>query len=322
MEQWSIILTAVLAVFLIAGIGTLCRAWNWLTPEADATLLKLVVRLLYPALAFKLVLGNPALNDPVNVWVPPIVGFVTITAGVAVAGLVARLFRHRHGLSDPAAPRTFAAVTGMYNYGYIPIPLITALFDRDTAGVLFVHNLGVELAMWTVVLLTIGGGLTPGWYKRLINPPVIAIVAALILNAIGAAEYTPGFVLNVIDWLGNCAIPIALLLIGATVWDQMSQFGVRGAVWPVALGSALRLGLLPLAFLGLAVSLPWVVPASVELQRVIVVQAAMPCAVFPIVLARHYGGHPVTAVRVVVATSLLSLLTMPAWLMLGLRWLG
>jgi len=55
---------------------------------------------------------------------------------------------------------------------------------------------------------------------------------------------------------------------------------------------------------------------TVELKRVLVVQAAMPSAVFTIVVARHYGGHAPTAVQVVLATTVASLLSAPlvlAW---------
>jgi hypothetical protein len=63
-------------------------------------------------------------------------------------------------------------------------------------------------------------------------------------------------------------------------------------------------------------------PCSVELKRVILLQAAMPAAVFPIIMARHYGGDPITALRVVVATSLGGLLTIPLWLRFGMHFAG
>jgi malate permease and related proteins len=59
-----------------------------------------------------------------------------------------------------------------------------------------------------------------------------------------------------------------------------------------------------------------------ELQRVLVLQAAMPAAVFSIVMARHYGGDAATALRVVLATSLLGLITIPLWLRFGIHLLG
>ena len=56
-------------------------------------------------------------------------------------------------------------------------------------------------------------------------------------------------------------------------------------------------------------------------QRRITIQAAMPAAVFPIILARHYNGHPLTAVQVVIFTTLGSILTMPLIISLALRWI-
>ena len=66
----------------------------------------------------------------------------------------------------------------------------------------------------------------------------------------------------------------------------------------------------------------WLLPLTVELKRVLVVQAAMPSAVFTIVVARHYGGHAPTAVQVVLATTVASLLSAPLVLAWGIQWLG
>jgi predicted permease len=111
---------------------------------------------------------------------------------------------------------------------------------------------------------------------------------------------------------------MALILIGAVVADHVHEFHSQSG-WRV-MGTAvlLRMGLLPLAFLLLARYLP----ASVELKRVIVIEAAMPAAVFPIVMARHFGGDAATALRVVFSTSLVSLITIPLWIRFGLKFAG
>jgi len=80
----------------------------------------------------------------------------------------------------------------------------------------------------------------------------------------------------------------------------------------------LRLGVLPLLFLALAK----VIPATLELKQVLVVQAAMPAGILPVVIAKHYGGRPQTAAQVVVATNILSLLVIPGWLRCGMAWIG
>jgi hypothetical protein len=78
----------------------------------------------------------------------------------------------------------------------------------------------------------------------------------------------------------------------------------------------LRLGVLPVVFLLVAKYLP----CSVELKRVIVVQAAMPTAMTSIIIARLYGGHPHTAVQIFLGTTALGLVLIPLWLRVGIAW--
>jgi predicted permease len=204
----------------------------------------------------------------------------------------------------------------MYNYGYFPIPIIALLFDRETTGVLFVHNLGVEFAMWALGVGFILSVNDPkSIWRRIFSGPVIAILIGAPLNLLRADEHMPNFALQTIDLLGQCAIPLGLILIGATFADlaRGAKFG-QGIRVPAA-ACLLRLGLFPIAFILFA----FLFPFSVELKRVLIIQAAMPCAVFPIVLARHFDGSPEVALKVVLSTTVLSLITIPLWISLGLK---
>jgi hypothetical protein len=60
----------------------------------------------------------------------------------------------------------------------------------------------------------------------------------------------------------------------------------------------------------------------VELRQVLVVQAAMPAGMSSILLARMYGGRPAVAVQIVIATTVLSLLTLPWIITWGSEWIG
>ncbi|HEX7009560.1 MAG TPA: AEC family transporter [Phycisphaeraceae bacterium] len=318
MSGWQTMAGAVLAIFGIVGIGAAARRVNWLTAEADETLLKLVIRVLLPALILRVVIGNPRLVHAQNLVLPPLVGFGTLLLGFLVGALVARWAHRPLGLNTPAHRRTFALCVGIYNYGYVPLPLAEQFFGTGTVGVLFVHNIGVEVALWTVGILLLSGGLDRRWWLRLINAPSMAIMAALAINFLHWDGYLPQFVMDSLDLLGRCAIPVGLLLIGATIADHFKESQLHRAGAVMAAACVLRLGLLPAAFLGLA----WLLPVSTELQRVMVLQAAMPSAVFPIILARHYRGDAPTAVRIVIGTSLVSLITMPIWIWAGLHLLG
>jgi len=314
MNEFHAVLSAVLPVFGIVAVGLLMRRLNWLTEEADQSLLRVNINLLLPCLILDAAIGNPALSELRNLALAPLVGFGTITLGMFLALAAKRL----HGLTKPCEQRTFAFSVGLYNYGYVPIPLAVLLFDKPTTGVLFVHNVGAEASLWTlgVMLLT---GQRPGRnWRNILNAPLVAIVLAVALNALGWEKYIPPVVHTGVHWLGECAIPMALVLIGAVVADHLHEFHSASGWRVIGTATLLRLGILPMLFLLLAKFLP----ASVELKRVIVLQAAMPAAILPIILTRHYQGDPPTALRVVIGTSAVGLVTIPLWIRFGMHFVG
>ena len=84
----------------------------------------------------------------------------------------------------------------------------------------------------------------------------------------------------------------------------------------ITIGACLvRLLIMPIVILSAAKFLP----IAVALKQVLLVQAAMPAAVTPIILARHYGGSPGVAVQMVLATSALALITIPIWISWGVQ---
>ncbi|MGE9297412.1 MAG: AEC family transporter, partial [Puniceicoccales bacterium] len=125
-----------------------------------------------------------------------------------------------------------------------------------------------------------------------------------------------------LNLLGHCAVPIGLVMIGATIF-QLAK-GENLLTRPsVAIGACLiRLGVMPLLLIGgyIAVS-DWLQIPQV-LQEVALVHAAMPCAVFPIVLTRLYAGRTGIALRTVLPTCFVSLVTIPLWIKVGLGWYG
>lgn len=314
MSEFQTVLAAVLPVFTIAGLGFLIRRVGWLTAEADASLLRVLINVLVPCFFLDSILGNVALRQVSNILLPPLVGFGTVAGGT----LISFWLRKLSGLKTPSERRTFAFLTGTYNYGYVPIPLALSLFNRETAGVLIVHNLGVDIALWTIGLTMLGGLKLKDAWKKLINPPLITIVIGLSLNLGGAAPHMPDFMMTTFKAIGACAIPIGIILIGATVADLLPEFHAGSGARVMTLSSVLRLGIFPILFLLLAKFGPF----SIELKRVILLQAAMPSAVFPIIMAKHYGGDTSTALRIAIVTSVISLLTIPLWIRFGMKFLG
>lgn len=312
MLQTNLILTAVIPIFLIILLGYGARRIQLFSEAAEYSLMRVITQLLYPCLILSFVIGNPALDGPQGVVIPPLIGFLATVAGFGLSLLAIRLI----GVKDTQRGRTFAFCTGLANYGYFPIPIVAQLFDRETMGILLVHNIGVEIALWSVgVAYLMGRGSQKALWLRVFNPPVIALMLALGINFLELDPHIPVYCLETFDLLGQCAIPLGLLLIGASFHALIKSDGLDTAPSIPILAVALRLGLFPLLYLGL-IQLNLF---SQALNQVLIIQAAMPCAVFPIVLTRLYNGATTIAFKVVLTTTLIGCLTTPLWIHFGMR---
>jgi len=304
----------ILPVFALIAVGAVLRRYHWIEGAAEASLVRLVVNVLIPCLVFDTVVGNPALRDPGNLLLPPLAGFVTTVIGLGVASLVARGI----GLKVGSGLRTFAFAAGVCNYRFIPFPIAGALWGARAQGVVIIFGFGVELALFSVGLVILTGASIRGEWRRLVSPMLITLVGSIVINVAGLAPHVPAFAGGIARSLGACAIPIGTVMIGVSLADYLDE-PAKLLHRNIALGScAVRILIVPAICMGLACWLPW----PLDLKRVIVIEAAMPAGVFPIILARHYGGQPLTAVQVALATTAVCLITCPLWIRAGLAWLG
>ncbi|MDI1319183.1 MAG: AEC family transporter [bacterium] len=314
MTPYGQLFLIILPVFALIALGVGLRRWQWITEAGEDSLFKLVVRVTFPCLILESIVANPTLREPGNLLWAPTLGFGLTLVSMLVGWYVARAL----GLTIGHGLRTFALAVGLTNYGYLPLPLMDAMFGPESRALLLVHNVGVEAAIWTGGVLVVTG-LSPlaGW-RKLINAPVIALLVALIVNLSGAGPHVPAVAMTLVHALALCAIPLGLVMSGASLQPhlddprQLVDTRVTLTAW------LLRLGVLPFVYLLTARYLP----CSVELKRVLVVQAAMPSAVISIIVARIYGGQPLVAVQIILGTTALALFTIPFWIRFGLAFAG
>ncbi len=308
------ILSIVAPVFILVGAGYVFRHVRWMTPEADHTLLKLGVNVLLPALIADTVLGNPLLAKASDLWFPPVLGFSLIALSMGIVGLMLAPLRLPHETSGAGI-----ITAGVQNFGYMVIPLVDALYDRETLGVLFIHNLGVEIALWSLGVWVLARKKESASWRRLISVPAVAVLCSGLLNLIHANEWLPTVLRKSLHMMGQSAIPLALLLTGATIYDQIRVSG-DGRPKYAALSIALiaRLALLPLVLLAVA---RWL-PMPTALRNVLVLQAAMPSAMMPVVICRHQGADSKFCVQIVLLSTAFSLVTIPLWIKFGAAWVA
>jgi len=329
--QFTQIVASVLGVFLIMGIGALCRSRRWLSRDADFSLAKITANVLMPALFLDRILNDPTLNSLSSAWVPPVFGFGFTAGGLVVALFVARLIGPWVGLKTDAQQRAFAICAGICNYGYIPLPLCQIFYPSAEVD-LILHNVGVDLALWSVGIAIVSGANDGNsaargsgvwrWFAKILpaltSAPLIAVVTALTIRTLGWHTVIPDSLMKSIGMMAGASIPMGLLLSGAIIIDFLKSADWNGATRVICLAIGFRQLLMPVIMLGVAGA----VLAEPEMKHVLLLQAAMPSAVFPIVLTRLYQGDTTTALRVVLSTSIAGLFLIPLWMSIGAWWLG
>ncbi|MFT3990282.1 MAG: AEC family transporter [Luteolibacter sp.] len=305
------VVASVLPVYILLLAGAILRKTNLLHREHDEGILKVIYNVMLPCYIMDKVLGCHDLRSGSVVFSTIGIGFLNIALGASLGLLAATAMRLEKGHGR----RTFALASGCPNFGFTAVPVIETLWGASTLGLLFIHNLGSEVAMWTVGVMVMTGDRGISW-RKLVNGPVVAILLSLLLVATHVDEMVTGPLRVAMSKIGIGAFPLTILITGCIMMDMATA---ERPNWRMIFGSSIvRFILGPAAILCMAKFLP----LHVELKKVLIIQAAMPSALTTILLARLYGGRPAVAVQIIIATTCISVFTLPWIISWGCQWLN
>ncbi|MCA0858177.1 AEC family transporter [Phaeobacter italicus] len=294
-----VILMGLTPSFLMVGLGGLLR--RRLSPEAWQGLDRLNFEVLFPALLFFAACGRPITFGDLG-RIGPAVWAVLLVA--LALGVVARGFGPKRFLDFAGAWQT----AWRFNSAIAFVAVQTV--GPDLTGQMAVAiGMAVPVAnVLAVTALSRGGSLSLGQtlLKIALNPFLIASVAGV---AVGLSDYKlPDPILAPAEMLAQAAIPIALLSIGATMnWEALARLNAfHGYLCLV------RLVLVPLVVFLACVSLP----VADDLAAVLILFAALPTASAAHVLASAFGADRELAATLIAQSTLLSALSLPAWILL------
>ena len=139
------------------------------------------------------------------------------------------------------------------------------------------------------------------------NPLIVGIACGLLWRLTGVQM--PSLAMRFVDALAEIAAPLALFAMGL----GLKRFGVSGNVRPALALSALKLGLMPAAALGLA----WAFGLPPLTAKVAVAAAALPSGVNSYLIATQFGtGQALASNQITIATALAAVTT-AFWLTLA-----
>jgi malonate transporter and related proteins len=224
-----------------------------------------------------------------------------------------------------AAPCVRALAAGYGNLVQVGLPLAAALFGEAGLAI-HVTLVGVHSVLLLTVLTAlveldlarerrrqgnadahIGHTLALTLRHTLMHPVVLPVLAGLLLNAAGLG--VPRVADEVLQLLGQAAVPLCLVLIGMS----LAAYGVRGVVRGAGVAALLKLFVAPLLVVaigrfGLGLNgLP---------LAVVVMAAALPTGSNALIFAQRYATLQGEATAAIVFSTLGFVVTAPLWLAL------
>jgi predicted permease len=316
--RMTAIVDVVVPVFAIILAGYLCGRFGLLGRASSEALNAFVYYVALPAL-FLGAMARVPLAEILN-W-PFLIAFFGGLALVWTAAMAAArwLFPNRlAGLGMHGMAATFA------NTGYMGIPLLITAFGEAAALPAIIATVGNSVVVMAAAIVIIETDLSRGHAFAPIlrdvfrgvarSPLVLSGIVGIALSATGWG--LPSALGTFCDILGAAAPPCALFAMGLFMVGNKMTAGAREVAWL----SALKLAVQPLVTWVLATQLVtmdrfWIDSA--------VILAALPTGSLVFVLAQQYGVYTQRATSTILATTLLSVVTLSAlFLLLGVQGRG
>ena len=283
----SQIFSVIAPVFLIAGIGFLWAKRGM--PFDNTTISSLVMNVGSPCLVFssltRIHLEGSAFASVLMASVGILIGALVLGAGLLML------------LQQPM--RTFLPSLVHPNTGNMGLPLALMAFG-DTGLALAISYFFVNsVSQYTLGLTISSGRFSPA---QLIRQPIIWSVAFALLVRETNVQ-VPDFLANTTQIAGGLVIPAMLLMLG----NSLASLKIAG----LGIASIIAVARLALGF-GLGLAMISLLKLEDDVAGVVIMQATMPAAVFNYVFAERYGQQPEKVAAVILISTVISFLTLPA----------
>lgn len=194
--------------------------------------------------------------------------------------------------------------TFAFNGGNFGLSIVSFAFGEEALGwavIAFVAGTTTAYSLGVYVASSGRASIAKSLMNVLRTPPIYALMLAFALKGLGINELPPAIDRS-IKLLADAAIPLMLVLLGL----QLGQFGRLSHLRLIFTGITLRLLVAPV----IAVAFASLFGLVGEARTAYIVQAGMPTAVMTIILATEFKTDRDLALNLIMATTLISPITL------------
>lgn len=301
----------ILTIVIMISIGYVLTEKKWFNEETSKSFAKLVTNVSLPALMVSDIMGNFTKGKLMNLSKGLIAPFLSIAACYIIAIAVSKILKVQK-------PRqgTFQSMFFNSNTIFIGLPVNIALFGEKSVPYVLLYYIANTTFFWTLGVYCIskdapgehGGILSKTTIKRIISPPLLGFIIAIILVLLKIE--LPPFIMNTCKYLGNLTTPLSMIFIGISIHSvKLKELKIDKDVIGVLLGRFLVCPLIMIIILIL-------IPIPKLMKDVFIMQSAMPVMTNAPIIAKVYGADSKYAAVMVTLSTVLSMITIPIFMVI------
>lgn len=300
-----IVIQQMLVLFALMVVGYVCYRSSWLDKNAYGRLSKIVVNVMNPMLIINGVLNKNTGDDYRKLLINLALAGIYFAALTALSFLVVKILK----IGKPIES-LYRLMLIFSNVGFIAIPVITSVYGDGAVLYIAFYILGYNLLLYTYGLHLVAVSVGESGkkekekaYKKIINSGVIACLAAILIFALGIR--VPGPVETFVSYLGEPAVPLSMILIGAS----MAQQNLKQLFTDIKMYLFLLIRLLIIPVTAALLIRGFVLDA--QIAGTFILMLAMPVGSIVVLLAADQGADETCCIKGSILSTLFSVITIP-----------
>ncbi len=308
-----------LTLFICIALGFILRKTAILPENSGKVLAKLVTWVFMPALNFSAMASRFTVDALTTHGINMILSVFSVTIAITLAILLSKLF-----VRTPTYERhVYEYGLSFGNCGYVGDPMALSLYGSMGLTYYKVACIPVNFMIYTwgaSILVPKDQKGSGSSVKRLLNAPMISLLAGAIVGITGLGELiysapATEFAVKTLDALSACMGPAAMLVAGITIANYDFSKMIRNK--KVYLATFLRLFILPTVIIGAVfgikelINLVFGLSIDNSVLYLLFFTVATPLGLNTVVFPEAYGGDPSTGASMAMISHTLCVISIP-----------
>ena len=308
-----LIFSKVLVVFIYIGVGFVANRLEVLPEESAKHFISLVMGITVPCLMISSITSQE-INGKMyrnTILVLTLSAFIYIVTAAVTTFMSDRMFPRK----DQQDRNVLASAMTGCNAGFMGLPIASAVFGELVFYYLVIQNIANNLYLFVMSLAQLhhresekSSRSLREKLKPLVNPTSVATIISLVMLFTGI--HLPAYAMDIFETLGDITIPLSMILVGV----QLGGADIKKLIVDKALLITAAIKLIAVPALALLILMP--VPVAKVVKLTALLGMCFPSAVIGVAVSAQEHKNSQLMAEAVAITTLLSVITLPLWIML------